>query len=49
MAPKRAREQRLIKRYAGSRFYEPSTKSYVSVDDLKRWHLEGYDLSLIHI
>jgi polyhydroxyalkanoate synthesis regulator protein len=46
MSSKGAREQRIIKRYAGSRLYEPNTKSYVSVDDLKRWRLEGYVISV---
>ena len=44
MATKKTREQRLIRRYAGSRLYDPSSRSYVSVKDLKRWHIEGYDV-----
>jgi polyhydroxyalkanoate synthesis regulator protein len=44
MATKKAREQRLIKRYAGSRLYDPSSGSYVSVEDLKRWHIDGYEV-----
>lgn len=44
MATKKAREQRLIEGYAGSRLYDPSSGSYVFVEDLKRWHIEGYDV-----
>jgi polyhydroxyalkanoate synthesis regulator protein len=31
----------LIKRYAGSRLYDPAKGRYVSVEELRRWRRQG--------
>jgi polyhydroxyalkanoate synthesis regulator protein len=46
MARRKPASPRLIKRYARSRLYDPVTSRYVSLDDLRRWGMEGVKLTV---
>lgn len=37
---------RYLRRYAGTRFYAPETKTYVSADDVERFLMEGQRVSI---
>ncbi len=42
--PRKRRPRRLINRYAQSRLYDVETRTYVSVERLREWRGEGYDV-----
>ncbi|MBE7198054.1 MAG: polyhydroxyalkanoate synthesis repressor PhaR [Parafilimonas terrae] len=42
--PRKKRPRRLINQYARTRLYDVETQSYVSVDRLKEFRSEGYEV-----
>ena len=42
--PRKRRPRRLIKRYAQSRLYDVETRTYVTIERLREWRGEGYDV-----
>jgi polyhydroxyalkanoate synthesis regulator protein len=37
----------LIKRYAGSRLYDPAAPGYVTLEQLRRWQAEGVSFRVV--
>jgi polyhydroxyalkanoate synthesis regulator protein len=37
----------LIKRYAGSRLYDPAAARYVTLEQLRRWQAQGVSFTVI--
>ena len=37
----------LIKRYAGSRLYDPAAAGYVTLEQLRRWQAQGVSFTVI--
>lgn len=35
-----------LRRYAGSRLYDPDSKTYISAEDLQRFRMEGHRISV---
>ena len=46
MPKKNPRSILQLKRYAGSRLYDPGSKTYVSAEDLERFRAEGHRISV---
>ncbi|GJD33298.1 polyhydroxyalkanoate synthesis regulator DNA-binding domain-containing protein [Methylobacterium aerolatum] len=42
--PRKRRPRRLINRYAQARLYDVSTQTYVTIDRLKEWRSEGFEV-----
>ncbi|MBN4097400.1 MULTISPECIES: polyhydroxyalkanoate synthesis regulator DNA-binding domain-containing protein [unclassified Methylobacterium] len=42
--PRKRRPRRLINRYAQSRLYDVKTRTYVSVEQLREWRGEGFEV-----
>lgn len=46
MPRKRPLPVRELKRYGGSRLYDPESKTYVSVDDVERFRMDGQRVTI---
>ena len=42
--PRKRRPRRLVNRYAQSRLYDVETRTYVSLERLREWRSEGFDV-----
>jgi len=42
--PRKRRPRRLINRYRQSRLYDVTTATYVTVDRLKEWRADGFEV-----
>lgn len=42
--PRKRRLKRLINRYAQSRLYDVTTATYVTVEQLKEWRADGFEV-----
>ncbi len=46
MPKNRTQRLRLLKRYAGTRLYDPESRTYISADDVERFRIEGQRISI---
>ena len=46
MSQKKSRPVRQLRRYAGCRLYDPETRTYLAVDDVRRLVLAGARISV---